>query len=140
MQNRRTEKKRKISESLGNSACGVWPCVSSLACDAALHTVLFILYKPDFYGFVRLVLSFIFFIYPFHYMADILWSLRPSVCDILSGKLQINRKYYMNTVRREVEKSALLNVTISVPVYTEENAVIFRTLRESLAAARLPRI
>ena len=108
----------------------------ALVFDALIHTALFISYRPTAYGFVRLFLSFIFFIYPLHYVADILWSLRPSVCAILSGRFQINRKQYMNTVQREIDRRALLPATISIPVYTESNEVIFETIRMSLAAAK----
>ena len=69
-------------------------------------------------------------------MTDTLWSLRPSVYGILSGRIRINRKYYMNTAQKEIAREALLPVTVSVPVYLESNEIIFQTLRESLAAAR----
>ena len=133
---RKKQVQRKIPENIGNNVCGVEMCIASIVCNAILHIVLFFFYQPDFFGFVRLFVSFIFFIWPFHYVADILWTLRPSVSSILCGRLQVNRKYYMNTARKEVEKTALLPVTISIPVYMEGNNVIFQTLRESQAAAK----
>ena len=127
-------KQRKIPENLGNSLCGVWPYLATLAIDAGIHIIFFFLYGRTFGSLLRYFLSFIFFIYPLQYIADTLWSLRPSVSDILAGKLQINRKYYMNTVRKEVAREDLLPVTISIPVYMEDNAVIFQTLRQSMVA------
>ncbi len=132
----RTRRAKRIPETLGNGICGVWPYVASLALNAFIHVGLFFLYGMSIQSLFRLLVSFIFFIYPFYYLADVLWSLRPSVCDILSGVTRINRKHYMNVARSEVERSSYFPVTISIPVYTEENAVIFETIRGSIAAAK----
>jgi predicted Ser/Thr protein kinase len=136
MQRRRLKKKRNVPEALGNRVCGVWPYVAVLVFDAFLHAIFFFLYGQTIQSFFRLFFSFIFFIYPLYYVADALWSLRPSVCAILSGQIQINRKYYMNTVQKKVRRDKLFPVTISVPVYTESNEIIFETLRQSVAAVR----
>lgn len=133
---RRKNKGGKIPESLGNRLCGVWPYAAVLVLDAFVHGALFLSFGPSPRNFFRLFFSFIFFIYPLYFAADSIWSLRPSVCRILSGETLINRKYYMNTVRKEVLKEDLLPVTVSVPVYLESNEVIFETLRLSLAAAK----
>lgn len=135
MKNRRRKERRKIPEALGNRACSVWLYVLVLVFDASAHGLLLYSYGFSFYTFLHLFLSFIFFIYPLYYLADILWSLRPSVCGILSGEIAVNRKYYMNTVRREVSREDLLPVTINIPVYLENNEVIFQTVRDALAAA-----
>ncbi|HHU52993.1 MAG TPA: protein kinase [Clostridiaceae bacterium] len=130
------KKSRKIPENIGNNICGVWPYIIVLAINAGVHITLFFIYGRTLESFVRLFLSFIFFIYPLQYITDTLWSLRPSICEILAGKLQINRKHYMNTVRKEVSREALLPVTISIPVYLEDNEVIFQTLRQSMVAVK----
>lgn len=129
-------KKIKIPEALGNRLCGVRLYVFILVFNACVHIALFFSYEQTVQTSLRLFLSFIFFIYPLHYATDTLWSLRPSVRNILSGKILINRKYYMNTVQKEVDRDALLPVTVSVAVYTESNEVLFKTLSESLAAIR----
>ncbi|MGI6743653.1 MAG: protein kinase domain-containing protein [Eubacteriales bacterium] len=129
-------KRRRIPESLGNRLCGIRIYVIVLVIDAAAHGVLFFLHGITLLSFFRSFLSFLFFIYPLHYVADSLWSLRPSVCGILSGQTLINRKYYMNTVRKEVEREQLLPVTVSIPVYLESNEIIFDTMRQALAAAK----
>ncbi|MDR0841686.1 MAG: protein kinase [Christensenellaceae bacterium] len=136
MRRKQTPRKKGIPESLGNGVCGVWLYIVALVFDAMIHIGMLISYQPTSYGFIRLFLSFIFFIYPLHYIVDILWSMRPSVCEILSGRFLINRKHYMNTAQREIGRDAFLPVTISVPVYTENNEVIFDTLRMSLAATK----
>lgn len=130
------ERPRKIPEKLGNALCGVWPYVLALALNTCAHAYLCLRHAQRLQDLLRLAFSFLFFIYPLHFVADLLWSLRPTVCDILAGRLQINRKYYMNVPRREVLRSALPGLTVSVPVYLEDNAVIFATLRDSLAALR----
>lgn len=136
MKSKRIKKRKTIPEALGNRICGVWPYVVMLILDAIVHTAFFIMFGRTVPSFFRLFFSFIFFIYPLYYVADALWSLRPSVCEILSGRIQINRKYYMNTARRELAKDAFLPVTVSVPVYMEGNEIIFRTLQESMEAIR----
>lgn len=136
MRGERTTMSRKVPEALGNRVCGVRPYVFVLVLDAAAHACFLFLYGPTVENFLRLFFSFIFFIYPLYYVADLLWSLRPSVSDILAGKIQINRKYYMNTVQRNFAWDELFPVTVSVAVYTESNEIIFQTLRQSLAAIR----
>lgn len=132
----RVQGQKKIPENLGNGLCGIWPYVLVLVFNGAVHIFLFFFYGQTFQSFFRLFFSCIFFIYPLYYVTDTLWSLRPSVCDVLSGRLEINRKYYMNVAQKEVEEENLLPVTVSVPVYMEDNQVIFKTLRESLLAAK----
>ncbi len=136
MKARQEHRKRRIPEALGNRACGVWLYIVVLAVDAVAHAVLFFSYGMTLLSALRLFFSFIFFIYPLCYLADVLWSLHPSIRRILSGEIAINRKYYMNSVRKEIARDALLPVTISVPVYTESNDIIFHTFLKSLEAVR----
>lgn len=136
MKAKQENKKRRIPEALGNRACGVWLYVAVLTVNAAAHLALFFTYGMTVQSFLRLFLSFIFFIYPLCYLADVLWSLHPSIRRILSGEIAVNRKYYMNTVQKEVLRDALLPVTVSIPVYTESNEIIFNTFLNSQAAAR----
>lgn len=135
MKARREPKKRRIPAALGERACGVWLYVVTLLVNAGAHAALFISYGMNWQRFPRLFLSFIFFIYPLCYLADIVWTLRPSIQGILSGKIAVNRKYYMNTVRTEFDRDALLPLTISIPIYQESNDVVFKTIRDSLSAA-----
>lgn len=134
MKKKQAQKKTRIPEALGNRICGVRLYVFILVFNAGTHITLFLIHEQSVQNFFRLLLSFIFFIYPLYYAADTLWSLQPAVRSILSGKILINRKYYMNAVRKEVLCDALLPVTVSVPIYTESNEIIFKTLSESLAA------
>lgn len=136
MRRDRRSRQRKIPEALGNRVCGIWPYVLVLLLNAAVHAVFLLRYARTPESILRLLLSFFFFISPPYYVADTLWSLRPSVRDILSGKIPINRRYYMNTPRREFSGEELLPVTISVPVHMENNRIIFETLRQSLTAVR----
>ena len=133
---KRKSSQKHIPESLGNTVCGVRPHVFALLLNAVIHVLICVAYGIPANQLWRFVLSFFFFIYPFSFVTDVLWSMRPSVRRILTGETRINRKHYMNTARRQVESGQLLPVTISIPVYTEENAVIFETLRQSLAAVR----
>ena len=134
MVRKRKATNKYIPESLGNTINGVLPHAVALSLNAAIHMTIFVVYGAPVQQLWRFVLSFFFFIYPFSYVTDILWSLRPSVRGVLSGEILINRLHYMNAARREVEASQLLPVTVSIPVYLEENEVIFETVRQSLAA------
>ncbi|MBO7700937.1 MAG: glycosyltransferase family 2 protein [Eubacteriaceae bacterium] len=134
MKEKRDRKTRRIPEALGNRICGVWLYVAVLLADAGAHAALFITYGMSADVLPRLIFSFVFFIYPLCYLADVLWSLRPAVLGILSGRISVNRRYYMNTVREDCERDSLLPVTVSIPVYRESNDVIFRTFTDSMAA------
>ncbi|MBO4697559.1 MAG: protein kinase [Lachnospiraceae bacterium] len=127
---------KNIPAYLGNMVCGVRPQVTGLLINALIHIGIFVVYGAPLQQLWRFILSFFFFIYPCSYVTDILWSLRPSVRSVLIGETLINRKNYMNAPRREVKASDLLPVTVSIPVYTEENSVIFETVRKSLCAVR----
>ncbi len=134
MKAKREHKKRQIPEALGNRACGVWLYVAVLAFNALVHGGLFVSYGMTLQSLPRLLLSFVFFIYPLCYLADVLWSMQPSIQGILTGEIAVNRKYYMNAVQKEVARDKLLPVTISIPVYTESNEIIFKTFTDCRAA------
>lgn len=129
-----SSRNKNIPENLGNSSGNVLPYIFVLILNGFLHGALLIFYGLSIHNFLYLFISFLFFIYPFYYVTDIIWSLRPSVCDILSGNTLINRKYYMNTARKDVALDSFLPVTVSIPVYMEENEVIFETAIQSLTA------
>ena len=128
------EQKNKRVPVLGNRLCGVWLYVIVLLLNAGTHAYLFFLFGRDVQILPRLLLSFVFFIYPLCYLADVVWSLNPAVLRILSGRKAVNRKYYMNTVREEFDKDKLLPVTVSIPVYQESNEIIFKTFLDSISA------
>ena len=114
--------------------CGVRPHAIALLINAAIHVSIFVIYGAPMHQLWRFVLSFFFFIYPFSYMLDIFWSVRPAVRRVLTGEVLINRKHFMNAPRREVKASDLFPVTVSIPVYLEENKVIFETVERGLLA------
>ena len=114
--------------------CGVRPHAIALLINAAIHVSIFVIYGAPMHQLWRFVLSFFFFIYPCSYMLDIFWSVRPAVRRVLTGEVLINRKHFMNAPRREVKASDLFPITVSIPVYLEENKVIFETVERGLLA------
>lgn len=134
MSNRGSEKKL-IPEGLGSGIAHVWPYVFGLFLNALFHLVLLFLYGWSVSNGLYLFISFLFFIYPCYYVIDVLWSLSPIICEILSGITLINRTYYMNTMRGDVAGHHYSPVTISIPVYMEDNEVIFETIIGSIRAA-----
>lgn len=133
---KRREQKKIIPEGLGSGRARIWPYILGLSLDAIFHGALLIHYGWSFYHALYLLVSFLFFIYPSYFVVDVIWSLRPSVCSILSGRTLINRAYYMNTMRRDVNSAHYEAVTISIPVYMEDNEVIFETIAGSLRALK----
>jgi cellulose synthase/poly-beta-1,6-N-acetylglucosamine synthase-like glycosyltransferase len=130
----RTMPRLRSAEKLGNQVCGVWPYVVSVIANAILQVVLYVTWGYVYYGIPRMIISFIFFIYPFYFITDVLWSMRPTVAAILAGERRINRKHYMNVARTDVPVGRYPTVTASIPVYLEQNAVIFQTVRDALRA------
>jgi len=137
---RKLTKGRVIPEYLGNRLCGLWPYIAAIAVNALLHIGIGLFIRISVYGALRLFISFIFFIYPFYFVTDVLWSMRPDVSAVLSGEVKINRKSYANIARTDIPKDKLLPATVSIAVYTEENAVIFETIRQSIQAAERYRL
>ncbi|MCL1923005.1 MAG: glycosyltransferase family 2 protein [Propionibacteriaceae bacterium] len=127
--------RRVVPHRLGNEFCGLHPYVIALLIDVMMHLLIGLNVETSAYMIMRLTISFIFFIYPLYYVADVLWSMRPSVAAVLSGDAQINRKNYANTPRTDVPREKLLPVTVSIPIYTEDNKVVFETIRQALHAA-----
>ncbi len=126
---------KSVRRCLGNKVCGIWPYVTVLVIDALAHVGLMVFTATSPYDIVRLIISFVFFIYPLYFIADVLWSLRPSVAAILAGEVKVNRKHYANVVRSDVPTELLPSVTVSIAVYKEENPVVFETIRQALRAA-----
>lgn len=125
---------KSISARLGNDICGVRPYVLSIVANIMMHVGLFMLSDHSVYSLVRLFISFVFFIYPYYFVADVFWSMCPDVSAILTGEVKINRRHYTNTIRTDIPIEQLLPVTVSIPVFMEENAVIFETIRQSVKA------
>ncbi|MCL1916842.1 MAG: hypothetical protein FWG14_00775 [Peptococcaceae bacterium] len=93
-------KQRGVLKRLGNTSCGVWPYMTAIILNACLHVVIALVTDNSVYSLARLAISFVFFIYPFYFVADVLWSLRPKVSAVLTGEIKINRKYYTNKRER----------------------------------------
>ncbi|SFU83198.1 EAL domain-containing protein [Butyrivibrio sp. M55] len=79
--------------------------------------------------------SFIAFTHATVFAVDFIFSVLPPVVSILNGKKKINNDAYMNTLWLDYDKDSLPDVTISIPVYMEENGVIFETVYRSKLAA-----
>ena len=79
--------------------------------------------------------SFIAFTHATVFFVDFIFSVLPPVVKILNGKQKINNDFYMNTLWLDYDKDKLPDVTISIPVYMEENGVIFETVYRSKLAA-----
>ena len=79
--------------------------------------------------------SFIAFTHATVFAVDFIFSVLPPVVSILNGKKKINNEAYMNTLWLDYDKDSLPDVTISIPVYMEENGVIFETVYRSKLAA-----
>ena len=126
--------KRSRKEKLGNRSSGVSHYVLAFIINAIIHVALFFAYNFWYYDIGHFVVSYIFFTYPVCYVLDIFWSMRPSVVKLLNGTKLVNRKYYMNKIRDNVDKDKFYDVTVSIPIYLEDNKVIFQTISDSIRA------
>ena len=80
--------------------------------------------------------SFIAFTHATVFIFDFIFSIIPPVVEILNGSRKVNNEAYMNTLSLDYSREDLPEVTISIPVYMEENGVIFETTYRSKLAAQ----
>ncbi|MBQ2639869.1 MAG: hypothetical protein IJF92_03810 [Bacilli bacterium] len=121
---------------LGDRNSGVFHYILAFIINAIIHLCIFVLGDFKYYDIVHFVISYIFFMYPVTFVIDVIWSLRPSVSRILNSEYKMNRKYYMNIPKKDYDISKFKEVTVSIPVYLEENSVIFQTITDSLEAVK----
>ena len=122
-------------EKLGNKRNGLFIYILLISINVLIH-ILILFNTENLKGITILhfILSLLAFTYLATNIADFLYSMRPSVVKILSGKKLVNTLYYMNTYNVVKKNSKSLNVTISIPVYKEDNNVIFKTINDSIKA------
>ena len=120
---------------LGNKKNGLFLYIILIGLNILIHTlILFNTKELKGITILHFILSLLAFTYLATFIADFLYSIRPSVVKILNGKNKVNTLYYMNTTRKLKRGSKALSVTISIPVYKEENSVIFKTIKDSIIA------
>ena len=119
---------------LGESSNGVEIFVMANAFNLILHTTLLFVMGFNLVSLYRIIISTIFFIYPINYLMSVMWSVKKEVTRINRKEEKINRRYYANIPNTSVNAEDYLPVTISIPVYLEENEVIFETLKQSIEA------
>jgi len=119
---------------LGESSNGVEIFVMANLFNVILHITLLFIMGVTLVNIYKILVSTIFFIYPVNYLMSIMWSVKEEVTKINKKEEKINRRYYANIPNETVKKEEYLSVTISIPVYLEENEVIFETLRQSKEA------
>lgn len=132
----RKEKKKKQKAILGERNSGVFHYILAFIINAVIHLCIFVLGEFKYYDIVHFVISYIFFMYPVTFVIDVIWSLKPSVWKILNNEKKVNRKYYMNIPKKDYDVKKFKDVTISIPVYLEENRVVFQTVMDSLSASK----
>ncbi len=124
-----------VRSNLGNTLCGMNIYYITLITDVILHIVFFLtLRSRTVIDYFFMVISFVSFIYPLQYVYDNIWLMRRDVRNILRGKALVNRKFYMNYSRTDYDEAELMDVTVSIPVYKENNDVIFTTIESSIKA------
>lgn len=126
-------KKKEKREKKDYSWCIFFYFVA-IVVNILLHVFLFFRHRLYGINILHFVVSFVAFMYAFCYIVDFLYSFFPSTLKLLRGKKEVNLPYYMNIYQKYVKKSELAKVTISIPVYLEDNNIIFQTLRDSLDA------
>jgi cellulose synthase/poly-beta-1,6-N-acetylglucosamine synthase-like glycosyltransferase len=108
--------------------------IIALICNFGLHIATLLAYGVYTWSIVLVSLSALFFTYPIYYLVNVLWNSQLEVRHITTGKTALNTRFYANTPRRATGTEHYLPVTISLPVYTESNEVIFKTISSCLEA------
>ena len=135
--NKDSSKEKRERRILGNKKCGILPYVFAIILNIIFHYFFYSIKSVNLLcDVVFFCLSFLAFTYIFCFIMDFIWSIRPSVLRILNDKEKINRKYYMNVINETVNVENLNEVTISIPVYLEENEVIFNTIKTAIEAIK----
>lgn len=101
----------------------------AISCNLIVHCATLLLVGVDFRGILLICASAVFFTYPLYYLVTLLWSLQSEVRAILRGEMLVNTRYFANLPRRVRTHKEYLPLTISLPVHTESNEVIFETIQ-----------
>ncbi len=124
-----------MKERLGNKKNGLFLYLFLIILNLFVH--LFILFNENELKGITILhffLSLLAFTYLACFIADFIWSIKPSVVKLFNGKKKINALYYMNTYQLLHKGEKLPSVTISIPLYKENNDVIFNTIKDSIKA------
>lgn len=80
-------------------------------------------------------ITFIFFLFPTNSTLTLIWSLFGSNRAKIDNKESYESKYFSNIPETDYDYSkGAMDVTIQIPVYTEENDIIFKTIKQSMKA------
>ncbi|GHT78268.1 hypothetical protein FACS1894104_1230 [Actinomycetota bacterium] len=109
----------------------------SIVGNLLLHIAALYAYGQDVLSIVLVVASAIFFAYPFYYLTNLLWGFQPEVLAVIKGKQQLRTPFFVNQPRLVKSQEEYLPLTISLPVYTEANEVIFETIKNCQQAIKL---
>jgi cellulose synthase/poly-beta-1,6-N-acetylglucosamine synthase-like glycosyltransferase len=110
--------------------------IISIFCNLLMHAATLLSYGVYAWNIFLIVTSTVFFTYPMYYLTNTLWNMQPEIRRIDSGKYRINTRFFANIPRETNSPEDYLPITISIPVYTESNEVIFQTIRSCLSAIR----
>ena len=118
---------------------GIWLYVLAFIVNIWLHIIILHVvsdaHRNSTFFWLFYVWSFIAFTHATVFLFEFIFSVLPPVVDILNGTRKVNNDMYMNALCTDYAADQLSNVTISIPVYMEENGVIFETVYRSKLAA-----
>ena len=108
--------------------------IISVVSNFLMHIATLFSYGLYAWNVFLIVTSAVFFTYPMYYLVNTLWNMQPEVRRINSGKTRINTLFFANVPKQVTSSDDYLPITISLPVYTEDNEVIFHTITACLTA------
>jgi hypothetical protein len=111
------------------------PLIAVLS-NLLLHSAALYAYGQDVLSIILVVASAIFFAYPFYYLTNLLWGFQPEVLAAIKGKQLLRTPFFVNQPRVVQSQKEYLPLTISLPVYTEANEVIFETIKSCQQALK----
>lgn len=98
-------------------------------CNVGVHTATLVSTGFDPASIALIFASAVFFSYPVYYLVTTFWSTQTEVRQVITGALRLNTTHFANVPRKVRSKGEYLPITISLPVHTESNEVIFETIR-----------
>jgi hypothetical protein len=137
---RRTVRDYRLRLGLGMRGHASEAFIMATVCNGGVHLAALLSYQIYPFKALMVALSLLFFTYPVYFLVNTLWNLQSEVRGVNSGRLRINSDFFANVPLRERHAPSLggyLPVTVLLPVYTECNAVIFKTVdacREACAS------
>ncbi len=119
---------------LGNSRFSGELFIIAYSFNIILYLATFIFTPTSATDRIALLIGFIFSVYPMNFLMNTMFAMKKEVINNNAHRTNFRTRYYANTVPEPIRKKDMPPVTIGIAIYTEDNRVVFDTMRDSLIA------